>query len=92
MSVATIPKPGVKVIQQFAAVSPTILVPTMPACVVAPGFQVVEAVDDTGALTADSLTAVPARLAFPFVASTYTGLDTLTLIFSVNNAAAVTVT
>jgi hypothetical protein len=92
MSVTTIPKPGVKVIQEFQAVSPTIAVPTLPACILGVANQVVEAVDDTGALGSDALLALPARLFTPFTSTLYTALDTKTLIFRVNNGAAQTVT
>lgn len=92
MSVPTIPKPGVKVIQDFQTVSPTVATPTMPACILGAGFQIVEAVDDTGALNSEALINTPAKLFFPFVAATYTGLSTTTFQFSVNNGPTVTVT
>ena len=86
----TIERPGIQVIQEFRTTSPTIFVPALPACVVGPCFQIVEAVLDDGSLNADSRIVTPARLAFAFVGATYNvGAETLQL--SVNNAAPVSV-
>jgi len=87
-------RPSVEVIQEFIQQNPTVLRPTMPACIVGPAYQVVEAVQDDGTLNSGSLIAMPARIASPFISSPFeltgAGGDTLELI--VNNAPAEQVT
>lgn len=90
--VATIERPGVQVIQEFRTTTPTIFVPALPACVLGPCFQVVEAVQDDGSLNPDAQVTTPARLVFAYKAATYTAVGGLILALSVNNAAAVSVT
>jgi hypothetical protein len=87
----TIERPSVQVIQQFQTVSPTILTPTLPASIVGPCIQVIEAVRDDGSLNTDARIYQPARLALPWVSTpfAYTSIGTDTLSLSVNNAAAV---
>ena len=87
----TIERPGVQVIQEFRTTSPTIFVPALPACVLGPCFQIVEAVQDDGSLNPTSQIVTPARIPFAFVGATY-NVGTETLQVSVNNAAPVTVT
>lgn len=90
MADPTLERPGVQVIQQFRASTPTILVPTLPACIVGPCNQVIEAVTDDGSLNATARIALPARIAFAFVSTPfeYTSVGTNTFEFLVNNAAA----
>lgn len=90
----TIDRPGVKVIQEFQTTSPTILKPSLPACIVGPANQVIEAIDDTGAFVSDALMVLPARLAALWVTTPfdYTSVGTEDLVLSVNNAASTTVT
>ena len=83
----TIERPGVQVIQEFRTTSPQILVPALPACVMGPCFQVIEAVQDDGTLNPDAQLTLPARLPFGFVGTTYAGVGGTTLRLSVNNAA-----
>jgi len=87
--VATIERPSVQVIQDFQTVSPTILTPTMPACIMGPCIQVIEAVQDDGSLNPDARIAEPARIAFKYVSSPfeYASVGTNTFEVSVNNAA-----
>jgi hypothetical protein len=82
----TIERPGVQVTQEFQTTSPTILVPALPACVVGPAVQVIEAVEDDGSLNADALLTTPGRAAFAYTAGvyTYTGID---ISVRVNNGA-----
>ena len=51
---AALAKPNVSVIQEFATTSPTILVPTLRPCVVGPALEVVQVVDDAGAINEDA--------------------------------------
>jgi hypothetical protein len=83
-------RPGVEVIQQFVATTPTILRPSLQACIVGPCKQVVEAVTDEGTLSTDSLVTVPARLTTPFVSDPYqyAGLGGDSLYLAVNNGPA----
>lgn len=94
MASPTIERPSVQVIQEFRTVSPTILTPTMPACIMGPCFQVIEAVQDDGSLNAEARIALPARIAFAYVSSPfeYTGIGTDAFQVGVNNAAMETVT
>lgn len=87
----TIERPGVQVIQEFRTTSPQILVPALPACVMGPCFQVIEAVRDDGSLNPEAQLTLPARLPFGFVGSTYAAVGGTTLRLSVNNAAEVPV-
>jgi len=92
MATPTLPRPGVKVFTEFRTVSPTLIVPQMPACIIGVAKEIVEAVQDDGSLNGDALLALPARVEFPYVASAYTGLGTQTLLISVNNGATETLT
>lgn len=92
MSTPTIERPGVQVEQTFRTATIVPLVPQMPACIVGPSFQVIEAVQDDGSLNPDAQITLPARIMFPYVASVYTGIGSLVLSLSVNNAAAVNIT
>lgn len=91
---ATIERPSVQVIQEFQTVSPTTLVPTLPACIVGPAKQVIEAVQDDGSLNSEAQVALPARIPFAWVSSPfeYTGIGTDALEVAVNNGAAETIT
>lgn len=90
-----LPKPGVRIIQQFRTVSPTIVVPTLMPCIVGPSFQVVEALttDSSGnsVVNTDAVISVPPILVSTNAGS-YSGLDGLTLKVSINNGIEQTVT
>lgn len=94
MSTATLERPGVRVTQEFATATATILRPTLQACVVGPCNQVIEAVQDDGTLNDDAQVTLPARITFPWVSTPfeYTGLGSDTLLLQVNNAATETIT
>lgn len=96
---ATLPRPGVEVLQEFRTVSPTVVTPTLPPCIVGVCKQLVELYTQsaTGAnqLNSGALAFVPAFLiAAPATGSppVYTGLDGLSLVLSVNNGPDVTIT
>jgi hypothetical protein len=93
-AIATIDRPGVQVIQQFSTATPTVVTPALPANVLGPAFQVVEAVDDQGALVSSSLITQPARLTTTYVTTPfeYASIGTESLVLSINNGAAVTFT
>lgn len=96
---AQLPQPGVQVVQVFRAVSPTVVTPTLVPNVVGVGKQIVDVLVPSGAggqqLNGDALITLPAFfISKAGVGSPpkYTGLDTLLLVFSVNNGPLITVT
>lgn len=94
MPIVQLDRPGVQVIQEFQSANPTILVPTQPACIMGPAYQIVEAVQDDGTLNSDALITLPARLTTPFASTPfeYSGIGGNDLVLSVNNRADVTIT
>lgn len=98
MSVNELPSPGVEVVQVFRATSPTIVTPTLPACVVGVAKQVVDVMSTTSGsstLNGDALVSLPAFfIADPATGSpaVYTGLDGLILALSIVNSPTITVT
>lgn len=96
---AELPRPGVEVVQEFRTVSPTVVTPTLPPCVIGVGKQLVEVLETTSAgsqiLNADALINLPAFFIAKAATGTpkvYTGLDTKKLALIVNNAPVVEVT
>src|ERR1700734_999997 len=96
---AQLPRPGVEVLQVFAAVSPTVVTPTLVPVIVGVCWQIVDVViqDAVGAdeLNPDALIDLPGF----FIASAatgdplaYTGLDGLALDLSINNGPPITIT
>lgn len=87
MAINPLERPGVQVVQTFQTTSATILVPTLPACIMGACNQVVEAVDDSGAFVSDAQIVTPARLTAGWVSTPfqYTALGTEDLGIVVNN-------
>jgi len=58
---ATYRRPGIEIIQQFQAAAPALALPSLPACIVGPGYQIKDDVsvgnynDDSGAVITPSL-------------------------------------
>lgn len=99
MAAAQLPRPGVQVIQQFRAQSPTIITPQLVPCVVGVCKQIVELLQDDGAggqiINPDALIQLPAFFISKNASGdppVFTGLDGLRLSVSINNAPAVQVT
>lgn len=94
----SLPSPGVRVTQVFRSVSPTIITPTLPACVVGVAKQIVDAVktsSGSSSLNTDALITLPGFFIAPAATGSppaYTGLDALPLVLSINNGPNVTVT
>lgn len=95
---AQLPRPGVEVIQVIRTTTPSVVTPTLVPCIIGVARQVVDLLvpdsSGTSTLNADALINLPAF--FDAKAGTgnpavYGGLDTLSLIFSVNNGPNVTV-
>lgn len=96
---ASLPRPGVQVIQQFRAVSPTIITPTLVPNVVGVCKQIVELLVSDGAggqiLNADALIVLPAffiAAAATGATPVYTGLNGQTLSVSVDNSPDIDIT
>lgn len=99
MAAASLPRPGVQVVQQFRAQTPTIITPQLVPCVVGVCKQIIELLQADGAggqvLNSDALIQMPAffisknAVGAPPV---FTGLDTLRLSLSVNHAPAFQIT
>lgn len=99
MAAASLPRPGVQVIQQFRAQSPTIITPQLVPCIIGVCKQIVELLQDDGAggqiLNPDALIQLPAFFTSKNAVGSppvFTGLDGLRLSVSINNAPAVQVT
>lgn len=95
----SIPRPGVQVIQQFRAQSPTVITPQLVPCIVGVCKQIVELLVSDGAggqlLNPDALIELPAFFISKDATGdppVYTGLDGLILSVSINNSPAVQVT
>lgn len=94
---ASLPAPGVQVTQVFTAVSPTIITPTLPACVVGVCKQIVDVVttsSGSSTLNSGALIALPGFFIAPAAMGNppvYTGLDALRLVLSINNGPNVTI-
>lgn len=99
MAAASLPRPGVQVIQQFQAQTPTIITPRLVPCIVGVCRQIVELLVDDGAggqvLNTDALIQLPAF----FIAAdasgdppVYTGLDGLRLSVGINNGVPAVIT
>lgn len=89
---AQLPRPGVEVIQVIRTTTPSVVTPTLVPCIIGVARQVVDLLVPDGSgtqvLNSDALINLPAF--FDAKAATgsppvYTGLDTLSLVFSVNN-------
>lgn len=97
MSLVELPAPGVEVVQQIQTTSPTVALPTLPACNVGLCRQIVEVLSSTGgttSLNSDALVALPAFFLTPAALGdppVFTGLDGLSLDLSVNNGPTVSI-
>lgn len=49
-----IPRPGVEVVQEIQATSPTVITPTLVPCIIAPYFEVIEVLTFDGALNSNA--------------------------------------
>lgn len=86
-------RPGVEVLQTFRTVSPSIITPTLPPCVVGVCRQVVDAVTSS-ALNSDALISLPGFILAKAATGTpkaYTTIDGDSLVLSVNGAPNVTI-
>lgn len=94
-----LPQPGVEIIQEFQAASPSIITPTLIPNIVGVAKQVVGLNVSDGAggtiLNSDALIQLPAQFTAAAASgdpAVYAGLNGLALIFSVNNSPLITVT
>lgn len=94
---AQLPRPGVEVLQVIRTTTPSVVTPTLVPCIVGVARQVVDLLVPDGSgtqvLNGDAVISLPAffdakaAVGSPAV---YTGLDALSLVFSVNHGANVT--
>lgn len=49
-----LPRPGVEVVQEFTSAAPTIVTPTLVPCIIAPFFEVIEALKSDGTVNTDA--------------------------------------
>ena len=96
---ASLPQPGVEVIQTFSATTPTVITPTLVPCIVGVCRQEVEVLttNAAGAQVLNSAAQVPLQAALVADAATgsppvYSGLDGLDLVLSLGNGPPLTVT
>lgn len=87
MSYAQQERPAVKIATQFKTVSIDVQASALPACIVGPGYEIVEAVLDDGSLNTNARLALPGQLAFPWVSTPfqYSGVGGAALGLVVNN-------
>ncbi len=95
---AELPRPGVEVVQVIRTVTPSVVTPTLVPCIVGVAKQIVDLLVPSGSgsseLNADALVVLPATILAAAATGNppvYTGLDTLSLVFSVDNGPNVTV-
>lgn len=67
---ATLERPGVEVEQVVTSAAPTVLTPTLPACVVGPCYQIVSPLTSEGVLDPTAAVITPARIVGSTVAAT----------------------
>ena len=96
---ATLPRPGVQVVQEFRSVSPTVVTPTLVPCVVGVAKQIVEVLTTSSSgsqsLNPSALINLPAFCIAKAASGTpavYTGIHGLKLALIVNNAPVVEIT
>lgn len=99
MAITPLERPGVKVYQRFRTATPVFGRPLMPASIIGPCHQVIEAVQDDGSLNDNARITTPARLIADWVTGAgspmtweYTGVGGDSLVVRVNNAAPRTAT
>jgi len=88
-----LPQPGVEVVQVFRAASPTVITPTLICCIVGVCKQLVEvfSTDSSGSNTLNSDARIQLPAMFEAPSGPYLGLDGLSLVFSVNYGANISV-
>jgi hypothetical protein len=96
---AELPRPGVEVIQVFQTVTPTVVTPTLVPCIVGVCRQVVDVLvqNSAGASVLNpqalvSLNAIAQAMDAVGTPPVYSGLDSLSLVVSLNNGPDITIT
>jgi len=83
-AIAELPQPGVKVIQEYTASAPTIVVPTLAPVIVGACYEINELTDTDGALNAEILVSGPAIATAPNDDASYTAMSAKTLLVRVS--------
>lgn len=71
MTVAMQERPAVQIATEFQTTTVDIQTSPLPACIVGPGFQIVEAVLDDGSLNSSARISLPGQIAFPWVSTPF---------------------
>jgi len=80
---ASLPNPGVEIIQELRTATPQILAPTLKPCVMGVCKQIIEPTESDGTINSDALVSGPAVATAPNVQASY-NLNGKTLIVSIN--------
>jgi hypothetical protein len=83
-AIPELPQPGVKVIQEYTASTPVVVVPSLVPCVIGACHEIHELLDEDGALNSDILVSGPAIATAPQDDSNYTTMASLTLLLRVS--------
>ena len=79
-AIPELPQPGVKVIQEYSAAAPVVVVPSLVPCVIGACYEIHELEDDDGTLNSDILVSGPVVVTAPNDESSYTsGVSATTL-------------
>jgi len=84
---ATLPRPGVEISQEIIVESPTVLTPALVPCIVGPCFQIVDPIDEDGALNPQASVSTAARAVSTADLNEPLNLRGREFIISVNNGA-----
>jgi hypothetical protein len=83
-AVAEVPRPGVEVIQELRSVTPTVVAPTLAACITGVCKQILEVLSDDGTVNSDALLSGPAVATAEKDQTAPYNLNGLTLIVSMD--------
>lgn len=82
---ATLPRPGVEISQEIVVQSPTVLTPSLVPCIIGPCFQMVNPIDEDGALNPQASVSIAARIQSTAALTEPVNLRGREFIISINN-------
>lgn len=86
-AIPELPQPGVKVIQEYSAAAPVVVIPSLVPCVVGTCYEIHELEDEDGTLNGDIIVSGPAIATAPNEEASYTaGVSATILTLRVNGA------
>ncbi len=83
-AIPELPKPGVKVIQEYTAAAPVVVVPSLVPCIIGACYEIHELEDDDGTLNSDIIVSGPAIALSPNDETAYTAMSGKILKLRVN--------